>query len=159
MDCSYINWSSLIDSRSVQSCKAVKEVVEKPVKFMESAGLQIILKTIRSPGCCLGQEMLKTLMLDLWQLCKIDFKKKYNMGPLNAHIKTNMAHTWIVTNICVCCQSSNVKGFDDICVPFPSVFNVVENIICGVGRYIITHHSTLRDRHRERQSSFWCNKH
>lgn len=155
MDCSYINWFSLIDSRSVQSCKAVKEVVQpsvdKPVKFMESAELQIILKNIRSPGCCLGQEMLKTPLLDLWWLCKID-KKKYNMGPLNAHIKTNMAHTWVVTNICVYCQSSNVKGFDDICVPFPSVFNVVENIVCGVGRYILTHHSTLRDRHRERQS-------
>lgn len=69
-------------------------------------------------------------------------------------------HTWVVTNIRVDCKFPDIEGLNDICVPFPSVFNVVENVVHGLSWHVLAHHPTLRTRDTgtERQCSFWDNE-
>lgn len=71
-----------------------------------------------------------------------------------------MSHTWgelhygnvftgIVADVRVHRQFADVKGLDHVRVPFSPIINVMEHIIHGFCRNVLTHHPTLRERERE----------
>lgn len=68
---------------------------------------------------------------------------------MSARLHVSVQHTWVVTNIRIDRKFPDVEGLNDVCVPFSSVFSVVENVVHGLSRHVFTHHPTLRDRQRQ----------
>lgn len=60
--------------------------------------------------------------------------------------------TGVVADVSVRSQFADVKGLDYVQVPFSSIIDVVEDVIHGFCRNVLTHHPTLGGGGRDRQT-------